>query len=104
MKLYIPMYFEVFDEICEYVVWSKQHSRALAKSFKPAEKFYMQNMTREIKNEFSLLEVGVVNLYLSVLFNESLVYLFHFEDTTNVPNCQLNTPFVLRRSERSDRT
>ena len=88
------MYFEVFDEICEYVIWSKLHNKATVRSPKPAERFYSQNMRREVKNDFALLEVGVTNLYLSILFSESLIFLFHFEDLTNVPNCQLSTPFV----------
>ena len=94
IKIYVPMYFEIFEEICEYTTWSILHSKNQSQIMKPAEQFYQGNSKKALLSDLALLEVAVGNLSLNILFNESLVYLLHFEDITNVPNCPFNTPYV----------
>lgn len=93
-KLYVPMYFEVFEDLCEYLTWSISHSANTLKPPKSYERFYQNNAKKVVPSDFALLEVGIDNLSLGILFSESLVYLLHFEDVTNVPNCPFNTPLV----------
>lgn len=92
------MYFSIYEEICEYLIWCKLHTLAGRRTRRPLEEFYYQNMRRDIPAEFSLLDVEVVNLQLRILFNYQLVYHISIEDLMNVPNCQINTPIVLLTS------
>jgi hypothetical protein len=88
------MYFGIYEEICEYVVWCIQHSAAGYRPRKAVEDFYHLNMPRDVGAEFSLLNVDVANVDLSVLFSDRLLYQIRIKDLMNVPNCQLNTAFV----------
>jgi len=93
-KFYIPMYYEIFEEICEYVIWSKFYADKTQKPIKPVERFYQGNTKKYIPDEFVLFELGISNVSLNILFTETLVYLFRFEDVENMSNSVISTPYV----------
>lgn len=94
VKLFIPMYFAIFEEICEYLVWFKKYFKESARNPKAHQEFLTQHLRIEPTSDFALLEVGATHIQISILFSERLIYLVNIENLTNVQNCQYNTPYV----------
>eukprot|EP00826_Nyctotherus_ovalis_P029669 TRINITY_DN23525_c0_g1_i2.p2 TRINITY_DN23525_c0_g1~~TRINITY_DN23525_c0_g1_i2.p2 ORF type:complete len:150 (-),score=62.76 TRINITY_DN23525_c0_g1_i2:15-464(-) len=74
VKLYVPMYFEVLEEVCEYLAWMKVHKEDVARPQRPIEEFYRGNVPKYVSAAFKVLELAGDKVSVHILFNETLIY------------------------------
>lgn len=95
LKLLIPMYIPIFQDICEYCIFYK---KCIKMSFSKKPKQYQivlaQDLQLEEHSDFNLLDVGVPNVNISILFSERLIYQINIDNISNIPECQQITPYV----------
>jgi len=94
VKIYVPMFFEVMEEVCEYLAWIKTHTEDTARPQRSIEEFYYGNVPKQEAIIFKVLELNGRKVSVHVLFTETLIYNIKLENVTNDPELTNQTPIV----------
>lgn len=94
VKLFVPMYFEILEEVCECLAWVKVHRDDVARPQRPIEEFYKGNVPKYVSAAFKVLELAGDKVSVHILFNENLIYNIKLENVVNDQEFANVTPIV----------